>query len=193
MGFSTAEAEAFYYFTINAAPASGTHFMTEAEIEQYKLRTCKFAETPTYTASISNNTLTADLANASYQWIDCDNGNTPINGATNQSYSPTINGSYAVNVTENECSGTSICYSISALSISENEFNKSISLFPNPSSSDFSLDLRAINKNTMIQIRNIDGKLVQQITSIGNEIVLFNNINLSKGLYLVIVNTDDQQ
>ncbi len=40
MGFSQLDAEAFYYFTINAAPASGIHIMTEAEIIQYKLRIC---------------------------------------------------------------------------------------------------------------------------------------------------------
>ena len=39
MGFSQADAEAFYYFTINAAPANDVHWMTDAEIEQYKLLT----------------------------------------------------------------------------------------------------------------------------------------------------------
>lgn len=39
MGFSQEEAEAFYYFTINAAPAAGIHWMTDGEIEQYKLLT----------------------------------------------------------------------------------------------------------------------------------------------------------
>lgn len=37
MGFSQEEAEAFYYFTINAATADNIHWMTDEEIEQYKL------------------------------------------------------------------------------------------------------------------------------------------------------------
>lgn len=37
VGFTQKEAEAFYYFTINAAPASGIHWMTDAEIEKYGL------------------------------------------------------------------------------------------------------------------------------------------------------------
>ena len=37
MGFSQADAEAFYYFTINAAPAADVHWMTDGEIEQYQL------------------------------------------------------------------------------------------------------------------------------------------------------------
>lgn len=39
MGLSKEDAEAFYYFTINAAPASGIHWMTDAEIDQYKILT----------------------------------------------------------------------------------------------------------------------------------------------------------
>jgi len=37
MGFSAADAEAFYYFTINAAPAADVHWMTDAEVIQFKL------------------------------------------------------------------------------------------------------------------------------------------------------------
>jgi len=39
MGFSQADAEAFYYFTINAAKAVDIHWMTDAEISQFKLLT----------------------------------------------------------------------------------------------------------------------------------------------------------
>lgn len=39
VGFTQQEAEDFYYFTINAAPANSIHWMTEEEIEQYQLRT----------------------------------------------------------------------------------------------------------------------------------------------------------
>lgn len=37
IGFTQSEAEDFYYFTINAAPASSIYYMTGAEIEQYKV------------------------------------------------------------------------------------------------------------------------------------------------------------
>ena len=37
VGFLQADAEAFYYFTINAAAAEDIHWMTDAEIEEYKL------------------------------------------------------------------------------------------------------------------------------------------------------------
>lgn len=37
VGFTQQQAENFYYFTINAAPPSSIHWMTEAEITQYGL------------------------------------------------------------------------------------------------------------------------------------------------------------
>lgn len=40
MGMTQQEAQDFYFFTINAAPAAGIHNMSEAEIVQYKLRLC---------------------------------------------------------------------------------------------------------------------------------------------------------
>ena len=39
VGFTQQQAEDFYYFTINAAPANGIHYMTDAEIAQYGLLT----------------------------------------------------------------------------------------------------------------------------------------------------------
>jgi hypothetical protein len=39
IGFSQTDAEAFYYYTINAAAANDIHWMTEAEIEEYKVLT----------------------------------------------------------------------------------------------------------------------------------------------------------
>ncbi|EAY30594.1 hypothetical protein [Microscilla marina] len=39
VGFSQTQAKSFYYFTINAAPASSIHWMTDAEIQQYSLLT----------------------------------------------------------------------------------------------------------------------------------------------------------
>ena len=68
---------------------------------------------PIVTASIVGATITANQNGATYQWIDCNNGNTPIAGQTNQSFTATVSGNYSVIVTQNNCSDTSSCYSIS--------------------------------------------------------------------------------
>ncbi|HHZ65695.1 MAG TPA: hypothetical protein EYN51_09415, partial [Flavobacteriales bacterium] len=69
--------------------------------------------------------LTADEAGANYQWLNCP-GMTAITGATNQEYTATANGNYAVIVTNNGCSDTSACYTVSAVGIIENDFGNNL-------------------------------------------------------------------
>jgi gliding motility-associated-like protein len=66
---------------------------------------------PDTTVTLDNNILSAVHTGAQYQWIDCENGNTPIAGATQQSFAPTgVKGSYAVQITTAEgCTLTSDC------------------------------------------------------------------------------------
>ena len=57
----------------------------------------------------SGATLTATATSATYIWINC-NGNIPVQAETNQSYTASISGSYAVVVTQNGCVDTSNCF-----------------------------------------------------------------------------------
>ncbi len=51
---------------------------------------------------VSGNTITAKATGATYQWIDCNNGNTPLSGETKKNFTANSNGSYAVEITKNE-------------------------------------------------------------------------------------------
>ena len=64
-------------------------------------------------------TLSAAQAGAVYQWVDCDNGNTPVSGATAQSFTPSTDGNYAVEIDLNGCVATSTCYAISFAGLEE--------------------------------------------------------------------------
>jgi hypothetical protein len=57
----------------------------------------------------------ANQGGASYQWVDCDNGNAPIGGATGQTFVPSVTGNYAVEVTVGGCTETSGCESITVV------------------------------------------------------------------------------
>ncbi|MFD0964084.1 T9SS type A sorting domain-containing protein [Pseudofulvibacter geojedonensis] len=191
MGLSQADSEAFYYYTINAAPANNIHNMTEAEIEQYKLRTCKYTSNPTYTITNNNNTLSSNLTGASYQWVDCNNGNAPISGATNQNFTPTSNGSYAVQITENGCNGISNCIQINSLSVSQHELNNLIKLYPNPTESDnVYLDCSRLNEEVYISIKDINGKHIKTINSLGAEILTINTQRYARGIYFLTLQSE---
>lgn len=69
---------------------------------------------------------------ATYQWIDCINSFTTINGATNQSFSPSTNGSYAVIISVANCVDTSNCYTINTVGIDDYQLNDAVTIYPNP-------------------------------------------------------------
>jgi hypothetical protein len=80
------------------------------------------------------NTLTATAATASFQWLDCNANFSAIPGATNATYSPTANGSYAVQIGQSGCVDTSQCFDINTIGLREEESGKNFVIYPNPSS-----------------------------------------------------------
>jgi hypothetical protein len=109
--------------------------------------------------SITNTTptLMADATGATYQWLDCNNNYAPIPGETNQSFTATANGSYAVEVTQNGCVDTSACEQVNNVGI--NEINSSITLHPNPTTG--IVELQGINGSFKVDVYDYAGKYLK--------------------------------
>lgn len=92
-----------------------------------------------------------------YQWLDCDNNMAIIPGETNQNFSPSSYGNYAVEVTVGSCVEVSSCYNYNGLTT--NKFNKEmVEVFPNPVTSKLTIRLpNTINKAT-VSVVSIEGK-----------------------------------
>lgn len=90
-----------------------------------------FVGNPDTTVNVNQHILVAAQNNATYQWLDCNNGSAPISGATTQQFIPTTPGTYALAVTRNGCTDTSACYTIATIGINEISEND-IRLFPVP-------------------------------------------------------------
>ncbi len=75
--------------------------------------------TPSNSVTQTGTTLTADASGLTYQWVDCDNNNSPINGETGQSFTPINTGNYAVEITSTNCTITSDCFIVDYTSIDE--------------------------------------------------------------------------
>ncbi len=190
IGYTQQAAEDFYYFTINAAAASSIYWMTESEKDLYSIRTCTFASTPVYTASILGNTLSANLINATYQWLDCDANNTEIVGAITQIFSPQQNGNYSVIVSEiGGCSDTTICYTYSTASFYETKPYHSVNIYPNPGCQNISIDLTEVKETTHIKLINTSGKVVRNLTSSGSEKVALKHPKRT-GIYFIVLSND---
>ena len=116
------------------------------------------------TVSLQNGTLTAQAANATYQWINC-TGNTPIAGATGSSYTPTLSGTYAVIITQNGCTATSDCQEVIVVSSYEPLAASSWSVQPNPARTYASVVLKGdLVGATRIEMYDASGRLLQKQT-----------------------------
>jgi hypothetical protein len=121
-----------------------------------------------------------DLVGTTYQWLDCDNGNTPIPNAINQAFTPILpNGNYAVQLTTNGCVSVSDCYSL--ISLSTPIFNKNLArLVPNPTKGKLELIDNSVQVSN-VYVYNVLGMQV------GNTLDLSAH---QAGIYLVKVFTD---
>lgn len=107
-------------------------------------------------------TLTAAEDSASYQWYKCDTIFNPIAGATNQSFSPEKNGSYAVVLTKDGCSSQSSCKLVIGVGIDEALLDSKFTVFPNPTTGRFILKVSGHSKRLNTSIRNLQGQLISE-------------------------------
>ncbi|MDG1331715.1 MAG: T9SS type A sorting domain-containing protein [Crocinitomicaceae bacterium] len=104
-------------------------------------------------------------AGVTYQWIDCLNGNAPIPGETNQSFTGSQGGSYAVIVTAaNGCRDTSACFDVPILSLDESSLESGLILAPNPTNGVFSISTLTYTGELNIQVMDLTGKLIYTST-----------------------------
>lgn len=113
---------------------------------------------PSNAVSVSENTLTATEADASYQWLDCKQNKDPISGAIFQSYTSSQSAELAVEVSKNGCTVTSNCINLIHSNIELKQIEK-IELYPNPNSGRFVVNLGSI-RNVKITIYDMNGKVV---------------------------------
>lgn len=139
--------------------------------------------------SISGATITANNSNASYQWLDCNNSFAVIPGATSQSYTPSVSGSYAVQLTENTCVDTSACVNVTITGIKNIGTSEKISLYPNPAKD--AIRIANAPVGAMLNITDITGKTVYS-SIITNAQMQVNTSNLVSGVYMVQVLNEGQ-
>lgn len=181
-----------YVFGIQSLNSSGTYtevFTSQSGCDSTVTLTLNVTSVDT-SVSVSNNTLTANAAGASYQWIDCDNANAPIPGETNQSFTATQNGNYAVVVTENNCSDTSGCYAVVVIALGET-LSEEIRIYPNPAKDRLFVDNPEeinIQRIRIVSISGVELFIQDVMKEPGNGIDI---TKLSSGMYHLIIEGKD--
>ena len=119
-----------------------------------------------------------------YQWLDCDNSFSIIAGETNQNFTATTNGNYAVEVTGNGCVDTSTCFAVTNASINEGILSN-ISVYPNPTKSVVSLNFGDVIDQYSIQVLNVLGEELGSFTTQKNQSDIQLELDNVNGLYFI--------
>lgn len=121
-----------------------------------------------------------DLPGTTYQWLDCDNGNGEIDGATGQEFTPSASGNYACVLNTGACESISACVSFNVLA-TENFDQNAFALYPNPTTGQLYMSDTSINLKN-IAVYNSLGMLV------GNDL---NISGLATGIYFVKIDAEE--
>lgn len=138
------------------------------------------------TVTQSATELTANQPTGSYQWFNCDT-DAAISGETNQTFTPTTSGNYAVEVSNGSCSEMSLCLNFSVLSTEEFSPNE-IKIFPNPVISKLNIE-NFTGLELKITIIDISGKVVRTQVS-QKELTVIELNTMASGVYFVSINSD---
>jgi hypothetical protein len=138
------------------------------------------------TTTTTDVTIEANATGLTYQWVDCDNNYAVITNETNQSFTPTVNGNYAVVLTDGACSDTSECVTISTIGLNEgNSF--SVSAYPNPVND--VLTIQAADQHFNMTVLNLEGKVLATYLNVDTKLEM-NTSSWSKGIYTVLVSNN---
>lgn len=130
-----------------------------------------------------SNYLTSNQENATYRWLNCDSNYSVIEGETNQLFIAPRNGSYAVEITINDCIDTSSCILVTTLGINDIVLAKNIILYPNPTDNILNINLNdnLVDKAILFDIL---GREVKEFKLQAKENSLFVG-NLKSGVYII--------
>lgn len=144
------------------------------------------------TSQMNGVVLSANAAGASYQWINCATNN-PISGATNQIYTATANGSYAVIVTKNGCSDTSACLTVTTASLQDLQAISGVHIFPNPTKELLTVRIENMQEGEhTIELLDATGRVIstQMMNDHSTTVSL---IDFKAGVYMVRILNGDRQ
>jgi len=206
---------------VDSIPSADTTFVSASGCNSYTLNGIEYLESGVYYQSLSRpgnceeikrlelvlqpldtsvtligKTLTANEGGAhgldvDYQWVDCDNNNEPISGATQQSFTPEVDGNYAVIISRDNCSEISACTNVSVVGI-DPDFQSQLKYYPNPSEGRVELELGSLYQELKISMLNALGQKLSTKKYSGQSSLTL-HLPEPKGMYFVQIEADGKQ
>lgn len=140
---------------------------------------------------VGSTSLTSNLPGASYQWLDCNNGFAPIAGETNQSFFPSMNGTYAVAVDDSGCVDTSGCHTLIVVGL-DAEWAPGISAWPNPVADALHLQFETGVEAVAVEIVDLEGRVLRSSKVMGRSAATIDTKDLPAGMYLIRIEGNER-
>jgi len=148
---------------------------------------------PIITTSVGTSgiTLTALESSATYQWLNCGTGFSVVAGATNQSFIPSANGDYSVQLNNgNGCVDTSACFTVSQVGLIDLEMFTS-TIYPNPANNNIQVQVSGNFAQINVVVFDITGAIVHESLQTSTTFIL-NIEDLKSGVYLLQLRADEK-
>jgi hypothetical protein len=136
--------------------------------------------------------LSANETGAAYEWVDCDNNYATVSGETNQSFIPSVDGNYAVIITNNGCVDTSSCVSVVGVGVFTHSFGEEFKVYPNPTSGQLQVELGASYHNVSVIVTNELGQQVVHKQLLSGSLIEL-HIEGAAGNYFIHIETKEEQ
>ena len=138
---------------------------------------------------------TVNTPGLGFQWVTCP-AMTNVIGQSFATFTPAVDGSYALITTLDGCSSTSSCFTIAGVGLNENEAFSSFSVYPNPAADNIAIDFSLRAESAVnVSITDLSGKVVYT-SNLGNKTAGASSLNINtaafaNGIYVVNVLTNN--
>jgi hypothetical protein len=129
-----------------------------------------------------------------YQWIDCATL-ASIAGEISQAFTATVDGDYAVIITDGACSDTSACTAVLVGGLNDIVAIGGLEIYPNPSNGDFTVNIVGITADAVnIEVIDFSGRIVEARTfnNVQKQLTATMNVNAEAGSYLVRISANGE-
>ena len=127
-----------------------------------------------------------------YQWLDCNDNFAIIPDEIQPTYTATESGNYAVEITEGGCVDTSTCFLITIVGLNDLKNEEPISLFPNPTHGEISIDLKKNYAAATIKIYDVSGKKIKEQGFQNIDFIKY-KLEGNQGLYFLVVEAEGEK
>ncbi len=139
---------------------------------------------------VNGRILSSNASNASFQWLDCNNGSAILLGDTTSVLNATTGGNFALEINMNGCVDTSRCVRVIGVGIDENNSNAGMAIFPNPSGGYVFLKFQNKQNIRSIKVRNILGQDQEFSWTEENQSIKIDASSLPNGIYLMTLESE---